>query len=106
MGVSLFARCSSSPYAVLNSNPDPEVFHILEEYTRGPYLVLWVRYPGCSNCEGMKVLVFCGYSSSKQLLEKTAGKLDPHFADRGVSPIARFPPTVATRELIDAAFGA
>jgi hypothetical protein len=54
-------------------------------------LVVEVRYPDCSNFEGLKVLVYDGVETAA--MEIASGKCDPHFAESGVSPIARFRPT-------------
>jgi len=86
-------RCTSSPYAVSNSNPDPNNFRVLEEKAVGDYLMLLVNYPNCTNFEGDKILVFKSFSSAKELLRFTDNKLDPHFARGQTAPIARFPPT-------------
>jgi hypothetical protein len=44
-----------------------------------------VRYEGCTNFEGIKVMVFNGEY-------KPTTYLDPHFKDYGCSPLARFRP--------------
>ena len=100
MGLNLFNRCKSSPYAVPDSNPDPANFTIHSELKLGEYLVMLVQYPNCTNYEGQKLLVYSGFKSSKELLKKTNGKLDPHFSEEGVSPIARFKPCALSYELI------
>lgn len=77
-------------------NPDPRRFSIGTIYERGKkrnrYAAVLVEYPGCTNYEGKKVLVFKGVSK-KRILE--ADKLDPHFCDHKgcISPVARFEPT-------------
>lgn len=95
MGVRCFggSTCSSSPYAVVDSNPDPQKFVIVNESYVNGFLVLHVRYPNCTNFEGNKLLVYrhIGITSSQSLLKKTGGKLDPHFSS-GLSPVARFIP--------------
>jgi hypothetical protein len=103
MGMPLFS-CRSSPYSIPNSNPDPFVFKILEQYIVGNHLVVWVNYPRCKNFEGTKVLIFKGVKSVAAILNATSGKLDPHFAARGISPVARFAPTDESRKFIAEAY--
>ena len=102
MGVGPFSgrRCSSSPYAVPNSNPNPNNFKILQESYSNGYLILWVEYPNCTNFEGKKILVYKNFDSSKTLLFFNRGELDPHFSKSGGSPIARFKPCNDSLELI------
>ena len=87
--------CSSSPYTVPNSNPDPENFLVIRERAVSGYLVLEIRYPDAKNFEGRKIMVYKGFASIEQLLAATGGTLDPHFAEDRVSPIARFAPTTS-----------
>jgi hypothetical protein len=47
--------------------------------------VLKVQYSGCTNFEGVKVMVFRGTYRKRNYL-------DPHFDETGQSPIARFRP--------------
>jgi len=97
MGCSPFRRsCSSSPYAVPNSNPEPENFVVKQSQRVGRFLILKVHYPNCTNFEGMKVLVFENVSSTTALYRANKYKLDPHFSapSDGAFPVfARFPPT-------------
>ena len=103
MGCSFMRRCGSSPYAAADSapNPEPDNFLILNETTKNGFLILSVLYPTCTNFEGRKLLVYEGFKSSKQLLAATNGRLDPHFSDSEISPIARFSPTQRSLDLID-----
>jgi len=91
MGLS-FGGCSSSPYAVPNSNPNPRNFKVIREQTIRGFLVVEVEYPDAKNFEGRKIMVYSGFTSSKDLLDATCGELDPHFSEHGVSPVARFKP--------------
>jgi hypothetical protein len=93
MGISLYKRCSSSLYAVNNSNPDPKRYTILLHSQINDYLMVVVHYPNCTNFEGLKVMVYEYIHSIEELIQKTKGELDPHFSKDGVSPIARFKPT-------------
>ena len=103
MGLNFLKRsCSSSPYAVPDSNPNPRNFKILtEEYIRG-FLVLTVQYPNCTNYEGKKLMVYSGFKTSKELIAYNKGELDPHFANTIGSPIARFRPSEDSLPIIEA----
>jgi len=107
MGISLFggSRCSSSPYAVANSNPRPENFKIVKEKYLNGYLILIVKYPDCSNYEGKKLLVYEGFKTSLALLKYNKGRLDPHFSRDKGSPIARFKPTPESMDLVSRMIG-
>lgn len=68
-----------------NPNPDPLNWTILEmKQFRNAY-VLKVRYPNCSNFEGIKIMVYKGVFKPTEFL-------DPHFFEDENSPIARFKP--------------
>lgn len=96
MGVRCFggSTCSSSPYAVEDSNPNPSKFMIMNEKYVNGFLVIHVLYPNCRNFEGNKLLVYRekGITNSKELLKRTGKKLDPHFSNNEISPVARFIP--------------
>lgn len=93
MGVSLFKGCSSSPYASTNSNPDPKKYKILQYLQKNHYLLVIVFYPNCTNFEGLKVMVYEHIHSVEELIQRTNGKLDPHFSKEDISPVERFKPT-------------
>lgn len=81
----------SSYYPEPSVNPDPARFTILDFEGGVNKCVLKVQYPGCTNYEGVKILVF--HAGVKAvLLQKT---LDPHFSDKKdkLYPVARFAPT-------------
>jgi len=121
MGISLFSsdsypdKGSGKVPEPLPGNPDPSNYEILEAWwcsnsegipgepsdfaTNGVYwLVLKVKYPGCTNFEGIKILVYRDVTL-KQLKEQKL--IDPHFSDKigWKSPIARFKPTKQGWEL-------
>lgn len=77
-------------------NPDPYNFEVQDAEQVGAWLVLKVKYPDCTNFEGVKVLVFSD-TTALDLLRQ--GKfLDPHFFENQSkvrSPVARFVPTQA-----------
>jgi len=84
-------RVVEKPVYVL-PNPDPKNFNVLMERSVGRFLVLYVRYPQCTNYEGNKILVFKDVTLGEL---KAQGLIDPHFSQDEVihSPIARFEPT-------------
>lgn len=71
-------------------NPDPKRFQIIDTLQVGKYTILKVKYDGCTNFEGVKVLV---YDVPPIELLKLKGNMDPHFSNQGVAPFARFKPT-------------
>ena len=88
MGMSLFRKScytNSSPVAV-PPNPDPGKWTLLAVTHFPNAYVLRVRYTGCTNYEGIKVMVYRGTFHQPKVL-------DPHFQPHTHSPIARFPPT-------------
>jgi hypothetical protein len=93
MGIGIGSRCSSSPYSVPNSNPDPSRFTILDWAVSGSILVVKVKYPDAKNYEGIKIMVYKGFHDTEALRRAVSNRLDPHFSQSGVSPIARFEPT-------------
>jgi hypothetical protein len=97
MGISMGSKCSSSPYAAPNSNPDPLNFkvvnHSIVRCKANVCLVVKVHYPDAKNFEGMKVMVYSGIYTVNDLLSRVLNKLDPHFSEVDISPDARFPPT-------------
>jgi hypothetical protein len=72
------------------TNPNPANFSILKFEMVGEFLILFVRYPDCTNFEGRKILVFEDISADDLFDQK---RLDPHFCEECFSPIARFVPT-------------
>lgn len=72
-------------------NPDPGDFKIERLMPIGDFLLARVCYLGCTNFEGVKILLYRGVSMSQLT---SVESLDPHFVDSKFSPIARFVPTV------------
>jgi len=94
MGSNFLGRsCTSSPYAAPNSNPDPKNFSILDWAVSGSVLVVKAKYPDAKNYEGVKVMVYEGFKDTEELRNAVNNRLDPHFSDKDVSPVARFEPT-------------
>lgn len=77
--------------AARQANPDPAKWELIEDFSAGDYIVLRLRYPNCTNYEGVKLLVYKA-TLSQLVKQKT---LDPHFSNQEsyLSPIARFEPT-------------
>ena len=78
--------------------PNPANFDILKKWAmndvKNPdhWLVLKIRYHGCTNYEGLKILVFRGVTLEKLMQQRL---IDPHFSNKKswISPVARFEPT-------------
>lgn len=68
-------------------NPDPKRWALLDVVEFPHAHVLKVRYYDATNFEGVKVMVYEG-----EYPGYVKGSLDPHFAESGASPIARFRP--------------
>jgi hypothetical protein len=73
-------------------NPDPNNFEVIYSEQIGEYLIVKIKYPDCTNYEGIKILVYKGVVISDLLAQ---GSIDPHFSGNRdfYSPIARFVPT-------------
>lgn len=94
MGLRLFSRDSydCSTTQIPNTNPNPDNWKILEHKQFDEYLVVEIRYPDCTNYEGVKILVYKDMDLKTLRKQK---KIDPHFSENKdfKSPIARFEPT-------------
>lgn len=85
MGLSLFKTCSTNESAIA-PNPNPSHWKLLEKIEYRNSYILKVKYDGCNNFEGVKVMVFKGKYKYVKIL-------DPHFRRNAkYSPIARFQP--------------
>lgn len=92
MGLNLFgSSCSCEIHDNLDKlpNPDPKNYEVLDYVEYSKYLLLKVRYPDCTNYEGVKILVFEGLKY-KDIVNKNC--LDPHFCESS-KLVARFAPT-------------
>jgi hypothetical protein len=79
-------------------NPNPANYEIVRSKEIGPFVILEIRYPDCTNYEGHKILVFDSGASLEKM--KKAKRIDPHFCeDKRYSPIARFVPTLRGWEM-------
>ena len=90
MGIGMGSRsscscfgCNSAPPPVAPPlpNPDPKKFTIVKTYeARGwaaRFSAVGIKYDGCTNYEGLKILVFEHPLSTIQSLTE----IDPHFCD-------------------------
>ena len=93
-GIKLFSSSSYDGTPVAKPPmPDPNNFEVVTSLQVGAYSVVEVRYPDCTNYEGLKIMVY--KATLDDLLLQ--GHLDPHFAESTefLSPVARFEPTAA-----------
>lgn len=90
MGLDLFSSCGGSVCGSSLPNPDPKKFKILDAGINRDFTIIRIKYEGCANYEGVKILVYKGHVL-KELL--AASEIDPHFCENHLSPIARFAPT-------------
>ena len=74
--------------------PNPSHWELFHYAKVGRDLVVVVRYPDCTNFEGLKILVYIETSPADLITQK---RLDPHFSGdpKLKTPFARFEPTVA-----------
>lgn len=80
---------TSDSYNGTNNNPNPFVFEILKAKRYKDCTIVSVKYLGCTNFEGNKILVFEHLSDTEL---NDAVSLDPHFNIES-KLIARFKPT-------------
>ena len=71
-------------------NPNPSNYVIEDTLESGSYVIVKIKYTDCTNYEGLKILVYEGISEANI---RKLGRLDPHFCEDKISPIARFEPT-------------
>jgi hypothetical protein len=71
------------------NDPDPELFKICEIEQRGDFVIAKIRYPNCTNFDGLKVLVW--RNRTVEEIKKMV-LIDPHFLEEDLSLIARFMP--------------
>jgi hypothetical protein len=74
--------------------PDPKNYKILKYLQYYKNLLVAVKYPDCTNYEGIKILL---YKDTTIDILRAQGSIDPHFSENSIfeSPIARFAPTKA-----------
>ena len=71
------------------STPDPTNFKIERKKVVNGFPIFWVKYPGVENYEGNKILMYPKHFNTDLIKDR----MDPHFFDKGDSPMARFEPT-------------
>jgi len=73
----------------VNSTSDPTKFLITKQIVVNGYPIFLVNYQDVKNYEGNKILMY----PKNFNLGILKYRMDPHFFDKGDSPIARFEPT-------------
>ena len=76
----------SQPFA-----PNPINFDIIDVTEVNGHVIAKIHYPDCTNYEGMKICLFLNTNIKEFMEQKT---IDPHFAEEGFSPFARFKPDI------------
>lgn len=76
----------------VQGNPNPSNYELLKIEQIGKFLLIKIRYPDCSNYEGVKILVFKNVELTALINQHN---IDPHFSDskKHHHPIVRFVPT-------------
>lgn len=75
---------------VKDIDPNPHKFIILDYIEKSGGILVKIKYPNCTNYEGIKILLFKD-KNIKQI--RALDTLDPHFLKNDSSLIARFVPT-------------
>lgn len=64
-------------------NPDPRNFEVIRDFVQGDFIALEIRYPGCTNFEGRKILIIQNTRSQSLgfwwITNLLSGPIDPHF---------------------------
>lgn len=71
-------------------DPSPTNWKVLKAHEENNWLIIRLKYEGCTNYEGEKILVYKNMTLIKLINNKS---IDPHFLKHGISPTARFVPT-------------
>lgn len=88
MGCSPLRRACHTNMSITSApNPSPSQWMLMQCVQYENAHAVMVKYLGCTNYEGKKVIVYKG-TYDKDLLVR-----DPHFAESDNSPLARFKPT-------------
>ena len=90
MGISPFSSCFTN--SEITTNPNPKKFELIEDWISKNYHLIRVKYIGCTNYEGEKLLLYKTNNYSPINITNLENGLDPHFSETGLSPIARFKP--------------
>ena len=86
MGCNILKRSCYTNENAIAPNPSPDNWTLLDLYQMKNAYVMRVKYNGCTNFEGVKVMVYKGQYVEREWL-------DPHFSMDDSSPIARFNPS-------------
>lgn len=83
-------------YQPAPATPDASNYTIEEVERVGRHLVMRVKFPNCWSCayEGNKVMVFLNVTEKQALQWR---KIDPHFRDPKIRPVAAEAPSPAAR---------
>lgn len=104
MGINLFGgsygRCLEN--TPKDTDPNPKRFSIKSIEAVNDYTIAKINYPNCIPYKGNKILVFKG-DVRKQL--RDSDKIDPHFLETGLSPVARFAANYDGLKLLDKIIG-
>ena len=94
-GVTVSCKCASGGGEKRLPNPDPKNFEIERWKEIGNWFIVKIRYPDCTNYEGLKILVYQFAEIEGFILQGRKQGIDPHFAENKewLSPFARFEPT-------------
>lgn len=97
MGLGIFRGCGgyTEKKVYISMNPNPKNFKI-EALVEIENTYVEVFYPDAKNYEGRKIMVYKG-KVAEQIMKAT--ELDPHFQPEGLTPIARFAPTLEGKYL-------
>ena len=82
--------CGGQNRVKVSPAPNPAKFTIISIAQFGDHVLASIRYPDCTNFEGVKI---CVYEKTTVSSVREAHRLDPHFSKTGLSPIARFEPS-------------
>ena len=86
-------KCSCNTTIVNNlPNPNPFNYRILDYFELDGNLLVKIKYPDCTNYEGIKILL---YKNCRVIDLAQQISVDPHFSENKSmkSPFARFEPT-------------
>lgn len=90
MGCSLIKFSTGTSYQTNPTNPNPSLFEIQQICQIGDFVLAEIRYVGCTNYEGNKIILWKGITKEEVLSMK---EIDPHFTPNS-KIVARFEPTL------------
>ena len=70
-------------------DPQPHRFEVISVELLDGYTLAKIKYPDCQNFDGIKILIYEGDVRDEI---NNAKILDPHFLEKGLSPVARVKP--------------